>query len=196
MGRGNRMLAKCPHCETGATTGSCIRRNAAGKVTGTQHQCRVCQRYWTVPIDQEPELVANDREVIPLAAIPQFPGVSEREQRVRQVFALFPRWDRAKIGRVVGKSRESVRQILIGKILASEAPDLQRYDAVILAAMSKRTSVGGELVPTCHRCLLGIGEGETRRCSIGIPEAESDPWFAAMCGAYQDGDGPPEQPEP
>jgi hypothetical protein len=184
MGRSNAMVAKCPHCDEGTAEGSCIKRNAAGEITCTQYQCRDCGRWWTIPIGESPQLVANDHAVIPLAAIPQFPDVSEQERVVRQIFALFPRWNQAKVGRAVQRSRETVRQILVGKLSAQVAPDIERYDPVVMAALAKRPTVGGVIVPTCDQCRLSVGSGEDLRCSIGLPEAEGDPWFAAQCGAF------------
>ena len=176
---------KCPHCISGVSAEGGRKLNSKGELMGHQHRCRDCKRYWLIKPGQDEELVLNDRAVIPLSAVPQFPGVSDQERKVRVTFALYPMWDRAKIGRLIGCSRESVRQILVGKMLARYAPDLVRYDRERLAAMAGKT-VTGEPLTTCHRCVLAANPDTPEwRCSIGMPDAVGDPSFAPLCGAYQ-----------
>lgn len=193
-------LPKCPHCPEGMANWQKLCINAAGVAVRRQFRCRSCLRYWSVPIDREPQMAFNDQAFVPAEAVPPFPEVSdERERVVRQVFALFPRWDRAKIGRALGRTRESVRQILIGKTLASVAPDLDRYDPRIMAAMARpqgraaaqgqedaRAGEGCRCGATCHQCVLAANRGtDWVRCTIGVPEAAGDPRFAPMCSAFQ-----------
>lgn len=181
----NMLLAKCPHCRSGVSSGGGRRFSASGELAGHQHRCRDCGKYWTIKPGDDPNLVANDNVVIPLSAVPEFPGVCDQERKVRVAFALYPRWDRAKIARVLGCSRESVRQILVGQMLARFAPDLVRYDRERLAAMAGKT-VTGEPLTTCHRCVLAANPDTPEwRCSIGMPDAVGDPTFAPLCGAYQ-----------
>lgn len=179
------MIEKCPHCETGTAARRGKRFNSKGEFTQWEFTCRDCKAFWSIRAGGDLNLVPNDLAVIPVSAIEPFPGLPENERLIRQVFSLYPRWNRGQIGRALGRSREWVRQVLVGITSAHIAPDLERFSKATFNA-------------TCHGCVMALGSGEGVRCSIGIPEAVDNPDFAVLCAVFEPKEGgtqPPSEPD-
>ena len=84
---------------------------------------------------------------------------------VRQILLAPREVSNSTLGRQLGVSRESVRQIRAGIIHARTHPELPRL---------------GPVKVSCDSCCHFSG-----RCSYGFPEAVSEPWFAGECDFYQ-----------
>ena len=144
------MIEKCPHCETGTAARRGKRFNSKGEFTQWEFTCRDCKSFWSIRAGGDLNLVPNDLAVIPVSAIEPFPGLPENERLIRQVFSLYPRWNRGQIGRALGRSREWVRQVLMGITSAHIAPDLERFSNPTLNA-------------TCHGCVSAAPSGSRKR---------------------------------
>jgi transposase-like protein len=164
----------CPDCSSDQTfilESRKIRHGARRR----RHACRDCEYRWTVFIDSQGEQL-DDRP--PLCSPRKYTKPSLRKLSRRDVHQILTaRLPISTLALELGVSRETIRQVRIGRIYTQMHPELPRQGQMCRVGISQ--VVDG---PTCLRCLFWR-DGE---CGMGFPDPiEEGPAFAADCSLYE-----------
>lgn len=154
------MTLDCPSCQSSCTE-VLQSRVCSNGTRRRRHHCRDCNYRWSSWDGPRPAIGARPRTT----NANRGRGRRLETDEVRQILLAPHRVSNGTLGRQLGVSRESVRQIRSGIIHAKTHPELPRL---------------GPVKVSCDSCRHFSG-----RCSYGFPEAMSEPWFAGECELHQ-----------
>lgn len=161
----------CPRCSSD-TTEVLESRKVSNGSRRRRHRCHTCDFRWTAYDGPPPGHCGGLRKGQHVAQLPEL-----TPDEVRMIL-LSPESTRT-LGRQLGRSAESIRQIRAGLTYKRVHPTLERTQRTqqLPRSSAKPLPIDG---PNCHLC-----QHWADRCTFGYPDPiEEGPGFASDCSMY------------